>query len=112
MNATSNSSSTRATCASTSRTCPRSATSGGPLLEDVALCLNSGSSSLKFALFRVTALTEEALAVGLVEQVGAPVARATLTVAGKKFELACGNASLPDALDVAFQLLEEQALPQ
>ncbi len=57
---------------------------------DVVLCLNTGSSSLKFALFRATAEGEESLAEGAVEQV----------------------TSVADALGSAFRQLEEKGLPQ
>jgi acetate kinase len=79
---------------------------------DVALCLNSGSSSLKFALFRVSADSEHSLASGAIEQLGSPQARGTLTVDGKKTELPCANTRLPQALEIAFQLLDARALPQ
>ncbi len=57
--------------------------------EDVVLCLNAGSSSLKFALFRTTSEGEEPLAEGLVEHV----------------------TSAADALGTAFKQLDEQRLP-
>jgi acetate kinase len=79
---------------------------------DIALCLNIGSSSLKFALFRVSAGREECLASGLVEQLGTPSARARLEVGVVKVERACSGASVSDALRVAFALLAEQRLPQ
>jgi acetate kinase len=83
----------------------------GPPLEDIALCLNAGSSSLKFALFRVTAQTEDALASGAIEHLGSASARATLTVGAQRIERACAHADPADALNAAFQLLEEQGLP-
>jgi acetate kinase len=79
---------------------------------NVALCLNIGSSSLKFALFRVTASDEACLANGLVEQLGTPSARAHLTVGASSVERACADASVSEALGVAFRLLEEQSLPK
>ena len=79
---------------------------------DVALCLNSGSSSLKFALFRVESSSEQPLATGLVEQLGGEHARASLKVGDRKIERACPKASLSEALDLAFQLLADQALPE
>src|SRR5215467_5067973 len=39
-------------------------------VEDVILCVNSGSSSLKFALYRLGGLQELRLAAGAVEQIG------------------------------------------
>lgn len=79
---------------------------------NVALCLNIGSSSLKFALFRVTASGEACLASGLVEQLGTPGARAQLKVGANSVERACAGASISAALSVAFRLLEEQSLPR
>src|SRR5256885_12602911 len=49
--------------ASISRTCPRCATGRGPMPEDI-LCLNAGSSSLKFALYRMGETKEELLTSG------------------------------------------------
>jgi acetate kinase len=79
---------------------------------DIALCLNIGSSSLKFALFRVAAGDEACVASGLVEQLGTPSTRAHLTVGASRIERACAGAGVSEALRVAFQLLEEQSLPK
>src|SRR5256885_13236607 len=49
--------------ASISRICPRCATGRGPMPEDI-LCLNAGSSSLKFALYRMGETKEELLTSG------------------------------------------------
>src|SRR5882724_4665499 len=107
---------TQRTCASTWKTCPRSVSSGGTVAEgapreDIALCLNAGSSSLKFALFRVTARTEDSLAVGAIEHLGLPSARATLTIGERRVDRACAHADAADALNAAFQLLDEQRAP-
>jgi acetate kinase len=83
----------------------------GAPLEDIALCLNAGSSSLKFALFRVTAHSEESLAVGAIEHLGSLSARATLTVGEQRTERACAHADIADALNAAFQMLDERGLP-
>ena len=83
----------------------------GAPLDDIALCLNAGSSSLKFALFRVTAQTEDSLAVGAIEHLGLPSARATLSIGEQRIDRACAHADAADALNAAFQLLEEQGLP-
>ncbi len=78
----------------------------------VALCLNIGSSSLKFALFQVTPLSEECLASGAIEQLGGAAARAHLTAGIERVERACPALNLSDSLGVVFQLLGEQALPK
>jgi acetate kinase len=83
----------------------------GAPLEDIALCLNAGSSSLKFALFRVTDQAEESLAMGAIEHLGSLSARATLTAGEHRAERACAHADMADALNAAFQLLDEQGLP-
>jgi acetate kinase len=58
--------------------------------QDIVLCLNAGSSSLKFALFRVTPESEESLAEGVVDHVRSAEA----------------------ALSDAFGKLDAQALPK
>src|SRR5450755_3371119 len=91
-------------------------TSGGLMPErtglDLVLCLNAGSSSLKFALFQVEASSEQSLASGAVEQLGTENARARLNVDGKPTERACPNADLGEGLQVAFGLLDERGLPR
>src|SRR2546421_8817080 len=49
--------------ASIFKICPRCATGRGPMPEDI-LCLNAGSSSLKFALYRMGEKKEELLTSG------------------------------------------------
>jgi acetate kinase len=78
----------------------------------IALCLNAGSSSLKFALFRVDAASEQPLATGSVERIGGPDARAILQVGSETLERACPNAQAAQAFEVAFQLLEQCGLPR
>src|SRR5256884_2517868 len=51
--------------ASISRICPRCATGRGPMPEAI-LCLNAGSSSLKFALYRMGETKEELLTSGTI----------------------------------------------
>jgi acetate kinase len=78
---------------------------------EVVLCLNAGSSSVKFALFRVTDGSEESLASGDVQRIGTPSAQATLKSAGHTRERACPNATADSALEAVFQLLEAEHLP-
>jgi acetate kinase len=80
-------------------------------VSDTALCLNAGSSSLKFALFRVDETAEESLAVGVIEGIGTPSARATLTASGKRSARPCPNTTAEAGLGVAFELLDEASLP-
>jgi acetate kinase len=80
--------------------------------QDVALCFNAGSSSLKFALFRVDEQSESSLASGMVERLATPEARATVSVGGSERERAVPNAGTSEALDIAFDLLEEERLPR
>ncbi len=79
---------------------------------DVVLCLNVGSSSLKFALFRVTRLAEEPLASGAIEQLGSEQARAVLKQAAQHTERACPSLGLLESLGVVFEMFGEQGLPK
>jgi acetate kinase len=78
---------------------------------DLALCLNAGSSSLKFSLFGSDAADEPPLATGAVEHLGTEDARAHCSAAGQRLERACANADANTALEVAFEMLAQQALP-
>ncbi len=80
-------------------------------MTEIALCLNAGSSSLKFALFRATKTGEEKLAVGNVERLGTPAARVTLHVGESVVERAAAGAGIEQALRLAFELSEERGLP-
>ncbi|HEV3036915.1 MAG TPA: acetate/propionate family kinase [Candidatus Angelobacter sp.] len=44
-------------------------------MENIVLCLNAGSSSLKFALYAISKLAEKKIAEGAIEGVGQPSAR-------------------------------------
>jgi acetate kinase len=79
---------------------------------DIALCFNAGSSSLKFALFRVDAQGEHNLASGAVEQLGTASANASLNVDGVRRERPCANASASEALSAALALLGKERLPR
>jgi acetate kinase len=79
---------------------------------DIALCLNAGSSSLKFALFRSGDPLEECLASGAIEQVGTKNARASLKAAGKQIERPCESADPGASFNLALSLLDELSLPE
>ncbi len=79
---------------------------------DVALCLNVGSSSLKFALFRVTPRAEALLASGSIDQLGSENARARLKAGEQHTERACPSLGLSESLGVVFAMLEQQGLPR
>jgi acetate kinase len=76
------------------------------------LCLNSGSSSLKFALFRVFESVEQRIASGAVEEIG-PKARFWLRDSEKR-ALVDREANLPGAhecIAAIFAALEDSRLP-
>ncbi|MBI8990277.1 acetate kinase [Corynebacterium meridianum] len=77
-------------------------------MSDLALVLNSGSSSIKFQLVDPERhATDEPFASGLVEQIGEPEGRVTLKYAG---ETHTTTAPIPDhnvGLDMAFELMNE-----
>ncbi|MCL0246540.1 acetate kinase [Corynebacterium sp. CCM 8835] len=78
-------------------------------MSDLALVLNSGSSSIKFQLVDPQRhATDEPFASGLVEQIGEPEGRVTLKYAGETYTT---TAPIPDhnvGLDMAFELMNEQ----
>ena len=77
-------------------------------MSDLALVLNSGSSSIKFQLVDPERhATDEPFASGLVEQIGEPEGRVTLKYAGETYAT---TAPIPDhnvGLDMAFELMNE-----
>lgn len=78
----------------------------------IILCLNVGSSSLKFALFQLTADAERRLAEGEVERIGRPGGQLWLrTQAGELHKQEADFASQEVALTAAFAALAEQELP-
>ncbi|HEY3666105.1 MAG TPA: acetate/propionate family kinase [Polyangiaceae bacterium] len=83
-----------------------------PEESDIALCLNVGSSSLKFALFRVDPGAEACLASGAIEELGTAAARAHLKAGERELERPCASLDLSAALGIVFGLLEEAALPR
>jgi acetate kinase len=79
---------------------------------DIALCLNAGSSSLKFALFSLGNAGETPLATGSIDRIATPDARAILKIGSEITDRPCPNAGAEDAFDAAFQLIEQHALPR
>ncbi len=78
----------------------------------VILCLNSGSSSLKFALYRIGEGEEILLAQGAVERNDAQSARLGIRSAQRKMEKTGSDmSSLPGALHAASTELERLGLP-
>jgi acetate kinase len=80
-------------------------------MEPAILCLNGGSSSLKFAVYRVSGSVEESLLSGVIEAIGAE---------GGKISLRAGNKKLPEksdsfadqaaAIKTMFAALQEQGI--
>jgi acetate kinase len=78
-------------------------------MEQTILCLNGGSSSLKFAFYRMTGPAEERVFFGAIEAIGATCGRAWLR-AGDKM-LAEAGGTFPDhaaAVKTMFAVLQEQ----
>ncbi|HEX4336299.1 MAG TPA: acetate/propionate family kinase [Polyangiaceae bacterium] len=76
------------------------------------LCLNGGSSSLKFAVFEVGAGEERRVVTGAVEGVGTAQGRASLKAGEEHVERAGHFADAGAALDVAFELLDSKGVPK
>lgn len=78
----------------------------------IILCLNVGSSSLKFALFEFTAAAEQRLAEGEVERIGRPGSHLRLrTQAGEQPQNEGDFASHEAALTAVFAALAELPAP-
>ena len=76
------------------------------------LCLNSGSSSLKFALFDISGSAEQKLASGAVEDIG-PQARMWLRDAGKiLLDQSASLGTAHECLDAVFAALDRLSLPR
>src|SRR5438309_5335158 len=78
----------------------------------VILCLNSGSSSLKFAVFDITAASETRLAEGAVENIGLG---ARLWIRKGDDQITEQQASLADAhacIEAVFTAIDKSALPR
>jgi acetate kinase len=82
--------------------------------DHVILCLNSGSSSLKFALYQLSDEAETLLAEGAVERIGLQGGHLWIRSADKKI-LTEAHSDFPDhqaAVSVTFAALEQLRLPQ
>jgi acetate kinase len=79
----------------------------------VILCLNSGSSSLKFALYHLGGRVDTALVAGVVERIGLPNGR--LSVHSQTSGLAREELGVfhdhQAAVQAAFDILEQLQLP-
>lgn len=76
------------------------------------LCLNSGSSSLKFALFDISGSAEQKLASGAAEDIG-PQARMWLRDAGKiLLDQSASLGTAHECLDAVFAALDRLSLPR
>ncbi|HMH49449.1 MAG TPA: acetate/propionate family kinase [Candidatus Acidoferrum sp.] len=82
------------------------------LIEPLVLAMNSGSSSLKFALFRFRGEGERRIADGAVEGIGLPAGHAWLRLDGDARPRERGSvyADHASAISAAFALLEEHHL--
>ncbi len=80
-------------------------------MEQTILCLNGGSSSLKFAVYRLSGAGEERIFSGAVEAIGEPVGKAWLRSGDKALLEETGN--FPDhtaAIKKMFAALREQGV--
>jgi acetate kinase len=83
-----------------------------PAEPPTVLALNCGSSSLKFALFRVGAAGPEALVEGQSDAIGAPQATLSIQAAGRAPSTIAGPIASPaEAARRVFALLAEQQWP-
>ena len=79
--------------------------------DDVVLCVNSGSSSLKFAVFVVRGETFEAVVDGAVEGIGLPQGNAWLRAGTDRQERHDAYPDHASAFDAAFALLRAGQTP-
>lgn len=80
-------------------------------MEHVILCLNGGSSSLKFAVYRVAGAAEEQIFSGAIEAIGAEGGKIRLSAQGKA--LSEKSTSIPDsgaAIRAMFAALQEHGV--
>ncbi len=79
----------------------------------IILCLNSGSSSIKFALYRMEGTREELCAEGAVESIALPECRLWLKLPGREAQTAESRrfSSHEQATSAVFDVLNEMRLP-
>jgi acetate kinase len=79
----------------------------------VILCLNSGSSSLKFALYQLEAASDTTLAEGSVERIGLPIGRLWVhdPVSGAAVDEPGTFHDHPAGVQAAFAAMEKLQLP-
>ena len=80
-------------------------------MDATILCLNAGSSSLKFAVFRFSANKEEQIFSGAVEAIGASGGRSWLRAGNKTISEKNGSAANhAEAIQIVFDELQEQGV--
>ncbi|HEX3594704.1 MAG TPA: acetate/propionate family kinase [Polyangiaceae bacterium] len=81
-------------------------------MTSIVLCLNGGSSSLKFAVFELGKSDERRLVSGAVEGVGLAKGRAFALAGGRRTEHEGSYADAGAALGAAFALLDAAGVPK
>jgi acetate kinase len=81
-------------------------------MAEVVLCMNAGSSSLKFSLYRMGPDTEELLGNGSIEHIGLEGGRVSMKAGGKTVSRQQDFVDFTSAVQAAFRLLEEAGLPR
>lgn len=82
-------------------------------MEQTILCLNGGSSSLKFAVYRITGRAEERVFSGAIEAIGAPGGRAWLRAGDKVLSDKSGTfADHAEAVKTMFAALGEHGVTE
>ena len=79
--------------------------------QEIVLSINSGSSSLKFALFAATGGDPTPLAEGAVSRIGLDLGKAWLAMGDDRIERGSSFSNHATALDTAFALLAEIGAP-
>src|SRR6476469_9678903 len=82
-------------------------------MEQTILCLNGGSSSLKFAVYRISGAGEERIFSGAIEAIGAEGGRAWLRAGDKVLSDKSGTfADHTEAVKTMFAALKTQGVPR
>jgi acetate kinase len=80
-------------------------------MEPAILCLNGGSSSLKFAVYRVSGSSEESVLSGAIEAIGVEEGKISLRAGNKKLsEKSASFADQAAAIKTMFAALQEQGI--